>query len=107
MGCFLSDLNGDYPSAKEPNGEKTTVNTSPVEREVTEEHQVINYDYASKKGSEAVVKYIIEGTAEMLENPAVKGKDTDGNYIVKKPETWVGMTYDTTGETFRHKQQKR
>lgn len=95
--------NGDYPSAKDPNGEKTTVNTSPAEGEVTEEHQVINYDYAPKKGGEVVVKYIIEGTEEVLENPAVQEKDADGNYIVKKPGTQVGTAYDTTDETFQPK----
>ncbi|MDD7267399.1 MAG: isopeptide-forming domain-containing fimbrial protein [Lachnospiraceae bacterium] len=95
--------NGDYPSAKDPNGAKTTVNTSPAEGEVTEEHQVINYDYAPKKGGEVVVKYIIEGTEEVLENPAVQEKDADGNYIVKRPGTQVGTAYDTTDEIFQPK----
>ncbi len=95
--------NGDYPSAKDPNGEKTTVNSSPAEGEVTEEHQVINYDYAPKKGGEVLVKYIIEGTEEVLENPAVQEKDADGNYIVKKRGTQVGTAYDTTDETFQPK----
>lgn len=95
--------NGDYPSAKDPNGEKITVNSSPAEGEVTEEHQVINYDYAPKKGGEVLVKYIIEGTDEVLENPAVQEKDVDGNYIVKKRGTQVGTAYDTTDETFQPK----
>ena len=56
-----------------------------------------------KKGGEVVVKYIIEGTEEVLENPAVQEKDADGNYIVKKPGTQVGTAYDTTDETFQPK----
>lgn len=94
---------GDYPAVDDPNGNKVTVNSSPAEGKVAKEHQVINYDYAPKKGGEVVVKYIIEGTDEVLENPAVKENDSDGNYIVKKAGTQVGTDYDTNNETFMPK----
>ncbi|MDY6038019.1 MAG: isopeptide-forming domain-containing fimbrial protein [Eubacterium sp.] len=95
--------NGDYPDVNDPNGNKVTVKTAPAEGKVTKEHQVINYDYAPKKGGEVVVKYVIEGTDEVLENPAVNEKDSDGNYIVKKKGTQVGTDYDTRNETFMPK----
>lgn len=94
---------GDYPAANDLSGKKTTVKSSPAEGKVTKEYQVINYDYAPKKGGEVVVKYVIEGTDETLENPAVKEKDKDGNYIVKKSGTQVGTDYDTRNKTFMPK----
>ncbi|MDY3051238.1 MAG: isopeptide-forming domain-containing fimbrial protein [Parvimonas sp.] len=70
---------------------------------VTNVEKVIKYQYELVSGGQVSVKYIIEGTEITLENPVLKEKDENGNYVVKKENTEIGTEYDTTTPDFMPK----
>lgn len=91
----LVKVNDGIPELKE--------GSDPQNGLVTPGEKVIKYQYELVSGGKVSVKYIIEGTEIILDNPALSAKDKNGNYIVKDENSKIGSPYDTTTSVFQPK----